>query len=95
MKEKTKDNKPKVAAKPWAWVKEANRARVEKGMECRVTFSREEGQAVRNSSFYEGVVTGVNDDKTFLLLMLMEMKRKMLILNICRLENGIKISPEI
>ena len=25
----------------------------------------------------------------------MEMKRKMLILNICRLENGIKISPEI
>ena len=65
VKEKAKDNKPKVAAKPWAWVKEANRARVEKGMECRVTFSREEGQAVRNSSFYEGVVTGVNDDKTF------------------------------
>jgi len=59
------DNKPKKAAKPWVWVKEANRARVVKGMECRVTFSREEGQAVRNSSFYEGVITKVNGDQTF------------------------------
>ena len=25
----------------------------------------EEGQAVRNSSFYEGVITEVNDDQTF------------------------------
>ena len=62
---KEKAGKPKKASKPWAWVKEANRARITKGIECRVTFSREEGQAVRNSSFYEGVITEVNDDQTF------------------------------
>ena len=62
---KEKAGKPKKVSKPWAWVKEANRARITKGIECRVTFSREEGQAVRNSSFYEGVITEVNDDQTF------------------------------
>jgi translation initiation factor IF-1 len=66
MKEKSDGNQPpakKLA--PWTWVKETDRKRVQKDAICRVTFSRTEGQASRNSSFYEGTVLAVNDDKTF------------------------------
>ena len=70
MKEMVKEKsdptaKPVESKKPWAWVKEPDRAQIKVGLECRVTFARDEGVAVRNSSFYEGVVLGVNADKTF------------------------------
>jgi len=66
VKEKSDPNaKPVESKKPWTWVKEPDRAQIKVGLECRVTFAREEGAAVRNSSFYEGVVLGVNKDTTF------------------------------
>ena len=66
MKEKSEGNQaPAKKLPPWTWVKEGDRNRIVDGADCRVTFSRNEGQAVRNSSFYEGKVLAVNTDKTF------------------------------